>query len=227
MEQWKQSLYQLWKMMGFDAETVAEYERILFRPINPSMGLVHNAMWGSELTGLLWLENAGIHQIEHTVDEYLAAWWHCYGMDEHGQKQWFAWDEVIERLRDTLVGSKPCVFWNQMDATERHAWRQLPKAFPRTSNRWPIQPTFTLFRGIGVPQSDEPLTEGYDVGISWTDSLETAQWFAKRYKSETVNGYVLECKFTIHEILGVKLGRNEREFLVDPGMVMDVSVTQV
>ena len=227
MEQWKQSLYQLWKMMGFDAETVAEYERILFCDVDPKRSLIDNMVRIGGDKRLLWLENAGIHQIPQTADEYLGAWWFAYGMDEHGQHQWFEWDEVIGRLRDTLVGSKPCVFWNQMDATERHAWRQLPKAFPRTSNRWPIQPKFTLFRGIGVPESNEPSTEGYDVGISWTDSLETAQWFAKRYKSETVNGYVLECEFTIHEILGVKLDREEREFIVDPEMVMDVSVTQV
>ena len=227
MEQWKQDLYGLWETMGFDAATVAEYERILFWNVDPKESLIENAFMMGGQKRLLWLENAGIYQIQHTVDEYLAAWWFAYGMDEHGQQQWFAWDEVIERLHDTFMGSKPCVFWNQMDATERHAWRQLPKAFPRTSNRWPIQPTFTLFRGIGVPQSDEPSTKGYDVGISWTDSLETAQWFAKRYKSETVNGYVLECKFTIHEILGVNLGRKEREFIVDPEDVMDVSVTQV
>jgi len=226
MEQWKQTLYQIWNQMGLDAETVAEYEQILFRPIDPSLGLFDHVKWGSELNGLLWLEHAGIHQIEHTDDEYLAAWWHCYGMDEHGQRQWFDWEEVIDRLRETQ-GSKPCVFWNQMDATERHAWRQIPKVFARPSKRWRPQPTFKLFRGVGVHESNELLTEGYDVGISWTTSLKTAEWFANRYKSETVNGYVLEHEFTINDILGVKLGRNENEFIVDPGCIDDLVINQV
>jgi hypothetical protein len=238
---WKQNLYNLWQHMGFDAETVAHYERILFQPVDPSKSLEDNAFMMGGRHRLLWLENAGIHQIPHTHDDYLNAWWFAYGMDEHGQHGWFDWADVIDALTNGGDYDTPCVFWNQMDEKEREVFGHSSAIAaldaigmvsidpPVAGNVAPVRKT--LWRGVGVPKDKHVMTDPYDIGISWTDSLTTADWFAKRYKSDDVDGFVIEAAFDFrgiaNQILGVNLGRGEREFLVDTHTVHDLRVRQV
>ena len=238
---WKQNLYNLWQHMGFDAETVAHYERILFQPVDPSKSLQDNAFMMGGRHRLLWLENAGIHQIPHTHDDYLNAWWFAYGMDEHGQHGWFDWREVIDALTNGGDYDTPCVFWNQMNEKERDDFSmrttlsELDALGPidiEVTKFGTINPVrTTLWRGVGVPKDKHLMTDPYDIGISWTASMHQAVWFANRYKSDDVDGYVIEASFDCSEksnqILGVNLDRGEREYLVDTHTVHNLRVRQV
>ena len=88
-----------------------------------------------------------------------------------------------------------------------------------------------MWRGVGVPKDKHLMTDPYDIGISWTDSMNRAVWFANRYKSDDVDGYVIEASFDCSEksnqILGVNFGRGENEYLVDTHTVHKLRILQV
>ena len=64
----------------------------------------------------------------------------------------------------------------------------------------------TLYRGVEL--------DGKPDGLSWTTSLEKAQWFSKRYKSRTSKVYKLVVK-NPSNILAYLDNRNEAEVIVD------------
>jgi len=62
----------------------------------------------------------------------------------------------------------------------------------------------TLYRGVGIKSKRK--------GLSWTDDIEIAKWFANRFQS---NGYILTAKVHKSKILAYFSDRNESEYIVD------------
>ncbi len=65
---------------------------------------------------------------------------------------------------------------------------------------------FTVYRGIGSKSNKK--------GISYTLSLEKAEWFAKRFQQK--NGYVLTGTAKKQDVLAYFNSREEREVLIEP-----------
>ena len=64
-----------------------------------------------------------------------------------------------------------------------------------------------LYRGIGVNRNKK--------GLSWTDDLELAEWFANRFNTEKRKGYVLTANVPKEHILAYFNTRNEKEYVCD------------
>lgn len=237
---WKNKLHTHWKRMGFDSQTVAEYEQIFFCDVDATKTLHENSMRIISKHRLFWLEKAGIHQIPHTREEYLKAWWSAYGLDEHPQHVWFGLDEVISRLRKDDNCSDNCLFWNQMNDEERDAYNEFEEIWMRIQIseilKVPdglLRGKVKLWRGVTVHKKREVSLKPHEIGKSWTDDWDKARWDAARNKSQDANGFIIEATFETNteknickpnQILGLKLGWRGREFLVDTSYVQEARV---
>lgn len=85
-----------------------------------------------------------------------------------------------------------------MDAEELAYYNSLPDEF-------------TVYRGIGSKTNKK--------GISYTLSLEKAEWFANRFQQD---GYVLTGTAKKKDVLAYLNGREEQTILIEPKNIADL-----
>ena len=64
---------------------------------------------------------------------------------------------------------------------------------------------FNIYRGVAVGRNPQ--------GLSWTQNLETAKWFANRFNTETKKGYVQTAMVSKSKVLAYFNTRNEDEIV--------------
>ena len=67
--------------------------------------------------------------------------------------------------------------------------------------------TFTIYRGVAVNRNPK--------GLSWTQNLETAKWFAHRFDTEKDKGYIQTAIAKKENVLAYFNTRNEDEIVYD------------
>jgi Cys-tRNA synthase (O-phospho-L-seryl-tRNA:Cys-tRNA synthase) len=65
--------------------------------------------------------------------------------------------------------------------------------------------TFTIYRGVAVGRNPK--------GLSWTQNLETARWFAHRFDREDKKGYIQMGMAKKEDVLAYFNTRNEDEIV--------------
>lgn len=68
---------------------------------------------------------------------------------------------------------------------------------------------FTIFRGVAGKGRARRVR-----GLSWTGSLEKAQWFAQRFAKQSADPAVFRVTVGIEDVLAYNNGREEQEFIV-------------
>lgn len=67
--------------------------------------------------------------------------------------------------------------------------------------------TFTIYRGVAVDRNPK--------GLSWTQNLKTAKWFAHRFDTEKDKGYIQTAIAKKEDVLAYFNTRNEDEIVYD------------
>lgn len=67
--------------------------------------------------------------------------------------------------------------------------------------------TLTIYRGVAVGRNPK--------GLSWTQNLKTANWFANRYNTERKKGYIQTATINRERVLAYFNSRDEDELVVD------------
>jgi hypothetical protein len=93
-----------------------------------------------------------------------------------------------------------------MDDAERDALAAMPD-------------TLTIYRGVGHVDAV--------AGLSWTTSVDTAIWFAKRYEHGDRTPMVSTGKVQKSDVLAHFLGRSENEIVVLPDAVSNIEVVNL
>lgn len=81
-----------------------------------------------------------------------------------------------------------------MDETEYNKYINLPD-------------TIEIYRGVGINRNPK--------GLSWTDSLDIAKWFAHRFDTSGNQGYIEKLTVKKENILAYFNSRNENEIVLD------------
>lgn len=92
------------------------------------------------------------------------------------------------------------MMWVLMSESEYAHWQALPDEV-------------TVYRGVGATGTRE--------GLSWTESIQTAKWFKKRYSSGKRSGYVLKVTIRKENCLCCFDRREEEEVIIDINAVKD------
>lgn len=72
-----------------------------------------------------------------------------------------------------------------------------------------------IYRGVAVGRAKQK-------GLSWTDDIKTAKWFAGRFDNDKKKGYVLSAKINKEDIFAYFNSRNENELLCNSKKIYDI-----
>lgn len=73
----------------------------------------------------------------------------------------------------------------------------------------------TVYRGVSVGRADKE-------GLSWTDKLDVAKWFAHRFDRGGKEGHILQGQVAKKDVLAYYNNRNEDELVCDSSKIYDV-----
>lgn len=117
------------------------------------------------------------------------------------------------------------MLWTDTESASSNAWHLLLEAYPLSDPHDPdelLDPsgTTTVYRGVGVPDDEEP----GDFGASWTTEKEKAEWFARRFSvlDERRNPYLLTGEVKNELVMFTTDGRGESEVVSHAVQVTEV-----
>lgn len=121
---------------------------------------------------------------------------------------WTDSENIWQNMRDwkTLLTSRKPGRQYMMDWGERRALENKPAVFP-------------VWRGFN--------TGGTKRGWSWTTSKDKAEWFARRLLQDDERPVLAEARVPKSRVIAYLTGRNEKEIVVDPRFLTDVSTTEL
>lgn len=124
-----------------------------------------------------------------------------------------AWVTSENPNQDVNVSVRTAASWFRqadkrflMEADEFDVWQKLPD-------------TFQIYRGVAVGRNPR--------GLSWTQNIKTAEWFAHRFDTETAQGYIQTATIERKRALAYFNGRGEDELVVDPSNLFIQSISSI